>query len=237
MTSLFSYSEIVTRDEKTFLFDPSAAGQRIGRLETAQRIHGDIFQMLSKSDYPATEDCCRAIASEGGAGLTRCIKATTLSLIPPDAPAFWRKQQTEMALSRIPGEMLTRADELHRELMRTIDGVPVTTEDTTFDPDRGIVIDADTVQKKIETGCSWPVTDADKELAKEVLAAIQELRRLRAKRFNIKKFVDAYLGDPVLGGYKEIPDVELFRACTVGLMPTDSEIRANLETANKLYSK
>lgn len=237
MNNLFNYSDIVTRDEKTFIYDPSAAGWRVGQLDTIQRIHGDIFQMLQRSDYPATEDSCRAIASEGGAGLTRCIRDTTLSLIPDDAPKFWRKQQLETALSRVPDEMITRADELHRELMRSSDGVPVAPENMTFDPDQGIIIDADAVRLKIEAGCSWPVTDADKELAKEVLAAILELRRLRSKRINIKRLVDTYLGDPVLGnGYAEIPDIALYRAVTVGLMPTDGQIRANLALAQKVQA-
>ncbi len=237
MNNFFNYSDIVTRDEKTFIYDPSAAGWRVGRLDTIQRIHGDIFQMLQRSDYPATEDSCRAIASEGGAGLTRCIRDTTLSLIPDDAPKFWRKQQLETALSRVPDEMITRADELNRELMRATDGVPIAAEDTSFDPDRGIIVNADAVRLKIEAGCSWPVTDADKELAKEALAAILELRRLRSKRINIKRLVDTYLGDPVLGnGFPEIPDIALYRAVTVGLMPTDGQIRANLALAQKVPS-
>jgi hypothetical protein len=60
---------------------------------------------------------------------------------------------------------------------------------------------------------------------------------LRSKRINIKRLVDTYLGDPVLGnGFPEIPDIALYRAVTVGLMPTDGQIRANLALAQKVPS-
>ena len=229
--SYFNYTQIVKRDDKEYLYDPSTAAQRVRALEEMQGTHNAIFQMLSKSDYPANEEYCRAVAANGGRGLVRCIIATTSSLIPEGAPAFWVKQQKDLALKGIPDELQTRADELCLELSRNAEGVPIQPEDETYDPERGIVLDVEAVTARIEQGCSLPISDETRALAKEITSAILELRRLRGKRVNIREICQRKIGDPVQGGYPEISDLEMILAASVRLLPTDAEMRARIDEA------
>lgn len=228
MTTYFDYTEAVERDGKTYLYDSAAAARRIDNLAEIQGIHAEIFKMLERSDYPCTEEYCRQVAANGASGLQRCIIATTKELLPENCAKFWAKQQIEMAVSRIPSELMIEADNFAHDIAQLSDGVPIAPEDETFDDKFGVLINSASVKEKIDAGCSWYVTDADKELAQEIKQAILNLRKLRAKRVNIKMLCARWIGDPV-EGFPEIRDFDLLHAATIELMPTDAALAARAD--------
>lgn len=232
MSTYFNYTQLVTRDKKEYLFDPSTAARRIADLERLQQKHAEVFRLLKKSDYPAAEPYCRAVALDGAAGLRKCVLNDLAGLLPNDAPEFYRRQQSAFALEAIPADMLEEADRLAAELVRNNNGIPIKPEDETFDPERGIVLNIEAISQRIEAGCSWPIDEATRELAKEVRDAILEIRRLRGRRVDVKKIILSRLGDP-LAGYPDLPDsdLEVLKACSVGLLPPDTVIRAQMEQA------
>lgn len=230
--SFFNYTEIVKRDDKEYLYDPQTAGQRARALEEMQDTHAAIFKMLRGSAYPPSEVYCRAVANNGGRGLSDAVSADALQALKEHAPGFLAKQLRDMAVAAIPSELLARADELQRELIRRSDGVPAKSEDETYDPERGIVLDVEAITGRIEQGCSMLISDETRALAKEISSAILELRRLRYKRVNIREIVQYKLGDPVRGGYPDLSDLEMLLAASVRLLPPDAVIKANLAAQN-----
>lgn len=235
MTMPLNYTLIVHREGgATTLYDPYTAGLRNRALEEIQTLYGQVFELVRRSDFYTPDEAEAydlAVIHHGGKGLRDCILKTTVNLLPEKSTKFYRQMILRQTDEGIPAELLQEADRLCHEIARKNDGVPIAPEDLSFDAETGLRVDAEAVTGKIEAGCSWPLTDADKELAQEIKAAILNLRKLRSKRVNIRRLVERWLGDPVQGGFPEIGDIDLFRAASVELLPPDAVIRHNLEIA------
>lgn len=235
MLTFFSYTDLVQRDGKTYLFDSSHAERRMDTIAEMQKALREIFDTLHQFGYPASAPYCLAVISDGADGLKRCVRQTAEELVPAGAPPFWRQQQIKIALDGIPARLLEWADGIPAQLAHPNDGVPpsvpaLTQEDMTFDPEKGFIVDMDAVRAKVEAACSVEVSADALQLAKAAKAFLKEARRLRAKGLDVPNLVKFHVGNPAQGD-ADLPEVELLRLCSVGRLPSDAEVRERMEAS------
>lgn len=236
MLSFFSYTDLVQRDGKTYLFDSSHAERRMDTICEMQNALQEIHTTLTQSGYPATEPYCMAIIADGADGLKRCVQQTAEELAPAGAPQFWRQQQIKIALDGIPARLLEWADGIPAQLAHPNDGVPpsvpaLTPEDMAFDPEKGFIIDIDAVRAKVEAACSVEVSADALQLAKEARAFLQEARRLREKGLDVISLTKFHVASYPAQGSADLSEVDLLRLCSVGRLPSEDEVRERLAAA------
>ena len=192
MEYLIEFTSIIEENGKRFLFDEHLAASRCAQVDALESDLEAIQDLLKESGLPCHEESVMAIATNGSPGLESVVEKDALEQAKKTGLSdFIRGNIIRLALSSVPDEVREKADELHRNAARDLNGLPVMPKDYIWH--NGRILDADAIKAKIAAGCRREITKEDAKIGVKILDLAKQIRALEMAGINGMELVGKYL--------------------------------------------